>query len=173
MPSKNTVATEAVRRRPKAGKSLYESDFYSWARAQADALRTREPENLDWVNLAEEMEDLANRNADALESQAERLIAHLLKMDVAPSRLRHDNLRIWELSVRDARRKIKTILKRNPGLKPRANELFVEAWPGGRDQALAATAMPDGSIPESCPWDFERAMQEDFVPKSSSCESKQ
>ena len=161
-----------MRARPKDGKSLYETDFYSWARAQADALRTRELENLDWVNLAEEVEDLANRNADALESQAERLIAHLLKIEAAPPRMRHDNLRMWELSVRDARRKINTILKRNPGLKARANELFVEAWPGGRDQALAATSMPDEAIAENCPWNFEQAMQEDFVPKSSSRQSK-
>jgi hypothetical protein len=71
---------------------------------------------------------------------------------------------LWQLSVRDARRKIRAILKRNPGLKARANELFVEAWPGGRDQALAATGLPDEAIPETCPWTFQPAMEEDFEP---------
>ncbi len=121
-------------------------------------------ENLDWENLAEEVEDLANRNADALESQSERLIAHLLKIAVAPARIRDENLRLWQLSVRDARRKISTILKRNPGLKARTEDLFTEAWPGGRDQALAATGLPDEAIPEECPWTFEEAMDESFQP---------
>ncbi|HEY2106235.1 MAG TPA: DUF29 family protein [Candidatus Binataceae bacterium] len=54
--------------------------------------------------------------------------------------------------------------KKNPGLEARTKELFVEAWPGGRDQALAATRMPDEAIPETCPWTFEQAMEEGFEP---------
>ncbi len=156
-----SVATPA---RAGASNKHYQNDYYSWARAQARALRARRADNLDWENLAEEVEDLANRNADALESQSERLIGHLLKTAVAPSRIREENLRLWQLSVRDARRKIRAMLKRNPGLKARTHELFVEAWPGGRDQALAATGMPDEAIAETCPWTFEQVMEEDFEP---------
>lgn len=106
---------------------LHERDYYSWAIDQARALRSRKDSQLDWDNLAEEVEDLANRNADGLESQCERLIGHLLKIALAPPRIRNENLRLWQLSVRDPRRKIRTILKRNPGLKTRTAELFTEA----------------------------------------------
>jgi hypothetical protein len=80
--------------------------------------------------------------------------------------MRDENRRMWELSARDARRKIRTILKRNPGLKPSAQELFLEAWPGGRNQALAGTAKPDEAIPENPSWTFEQVMREDFIPKT-------
>ncbi len=64
--------------------------------------------------------------------------------------------------MRDVRRKIRTILKRNPGLKNRARELFIDAWPGGRDHALGALAMLDEAIPEGCPWTFAEAMDENL-----------
>jgi len=163
MSRKQTATPEAKRAHAQAN-SLYETDYYSWALAQARALRKRRPDQLDWMNLAEEVEDLANRNADALESQTERLIAHLLKIAVAPSRIRQENLRIWELSMRDAKRKIRTLLKRNPGLKHRANDVFREAWLGGRDQALAATGLPDEAIAENSPWTFQQIIEEEFMP---------
>jgi hypothetical protein len=46
--------------------TLYDQDSYSWALAQARALRERRLEELDWDNLAEEVGDLAGRHADAL-----------------------------------------------------------------------------------------------------------
>jgi hypothetical protein len=156
--------TTPVSTAPSATGSLYERDYYSWAMVQARALRDRKDSRLDWENLAEEVEDLANRNADALESQSEMLIGHLLKIALAPSGIRNENLRLWQLSVRDARRKIKTILKRNPSLKNRTDELFIDAWPGGRDHALGALALPDKAIPEACQWTSKRAMEDSFEP---------
>ncbi len=113
MPRKQIVMSVKTPTRSHRSQKLYQSDHYSRAVAQARALRGHRVENLDWENLAEEVEDLANRNADALESQSERLIGHLLKIVVAPSRLRDKNLRLWQLTVRDARRKISTILKKS------------------------------------------------------------
>jgi Domain of unknown function DUF29 len=150
---------------PDTTSSPYETDYYSWAIGQARALREHRNQDLDWENLAEEVEDLANRNADALESQGERLIGHLLKIAVAPARIKDQNLRLWRLSIRDARRRIRTLLKRNPGLKVRTAELFIEAWPGGRDHALAATGKPDEAIPEACLWTFDQAMDDGFEPR--------
>ena len=37
----------------------YESDLYEWTKEQADALRRRASNALDWDNLAEEIESLA------------------------------------------------------------------------------------------------------------------
>jgi hypothetical protein len=41
----------------------YQLDPYAWALEQARLLRERRAAELDWDNLAEEIEDLARRNA--------------------------------------------------------------------------------------------------------------
>ena len=147
-------------------RTPYESDPYSWAREQARALRGKRADQLDWDNLAEEVEDLANRHADALEGHCESLIEHLLKLAFAPELIRRDNLRLWRASVRNARYRIDILLKRNPGLNSRIGELFAEAWPLGRNQALGKLDLEDDAIPERQSWSFEQAMDEKFEPES-------
>jgi hypothetical protein len=146
-------------------RTPYESDPYSWAREQARALREKRAEQLDWDNLAEEVEDLADRHADALEGHCENLIEHLLELSYAAELIRRDNLRLWRASVRNARHRIATLLKRNPGLNSRAHELFAEAWPLGRNQALGKLDLDDAAIPERQLWSFEQAIDGKFEPE--------
>ena len=72
-----------------ATEDLYESDFYAWTRAQAGALRglaeARWNGPLDLARLAEEVEDLGSEQQWAVESQLERIIEHLLKLEYSPS----------------------------------------------------------------------------------------
>jgi hypothetical protein len=148
---------------PKAApvSQLYDRDYYTWACEQA---REHRVDEIDWENLAEEVDDLASRHADALESHCETLIEHLLKLGNAPVQMKKDNLRLWRATVRNARHRITLLLKRNPGLAPRAEELFDDAWPVGRNDALAKLGLDDDAIPESPSFSFQQAMNEDFLP---------
>jgi len=38
--------------------NLYERDYYAWLQDQVQALRERRIEEVDWENVAEEIEDL-------------------------------------------------------------------------------------------------------------------
>lgn len=49
--------------------NLYDSDTYTWALRQADALRRRAAGEIDWENVAEEIEDLARSDRRALRSR--------------------------------------------------------------------------------------------------------
>lgn len=44
-------------------ESLYERDYYTWTVEQARALKDHHVANLDWKNLAEEVEDLGKASA--------------------------------------------------------------------------------------------------------------
>lgn len=141
---------------------LYDNDNYSWALEQARALRERRADLLDWNNLAEEVGDLAGRQADALKSHYESLIEHLLKQSYAPQHVKRGNSRLWRLSVRNTRRRIRDLLKSNPGLKNRCAELFAQAWPYARDSVLGALNLEDATIPESPLWTLDQALADDF-----------
>jgi hypothetical protein len=157
---------ESLKRRPSS-QCTYQLDPYSWALEQARLLRERRTAELDWDNLAEEVEDLARRDAHALQSNCEVLIARLLKLTHAGEPQRRRNLRLWQLHARNARRRIVDLLAENPGLKSRTGELFAKAWPYGRDEALTALHADEKAIPEVCPWTFEQAEDEHFWPNSS------
>jgi len=155
----------AISAKPPVATSLYERDYCLWAQEQADALRERRPDLIDWANLAEEVEDLAGRYADALESHCKILVEHLPETANAVESVRRNNLRLWRISVRNARYEIRLLLRRNPSLRARCDELFADAWPVARNIALAKLDLDDEAIPEAPSFTFEQAVDENFDPE--------
>ncbi len=157
LPSKRNVGVSK--------SALYDQDSYSWALAQARALRERRSEELDWDNLAEEVGDLAGRHADALASHCEALVEHLLKLVYAPDPIKSGNQRLWRMSVRNARFRISDLLASNPGLKSIAADLFTKAWRYGRNEAIGKLDLAESAIPKQPLWTFEQAVDEKFDPE--------
>ena len=63
----------------------YDTDFFLWTQVQAAALRDGKAQELDWANLAEEIESLGKSDRRALGSRLEGLVMHLLKWHYQPS----------------------------------------------------------------------------------------
>lgn len=139
---------------------LYERDFYSWALEQAAHLRARRFAELDLENLAEEVEDLAKREAKELQSRYETLLAHLLKWEFQPEQRSHS----WAGTIRRERNKIAEHLDDNPGLKPRRAELFAKAFKSAREDAAIEMNLPVDRFPAACPCTLDQAMDETFWP---------
>jgi hypothetical protein len=135
---------------------LYERDYYTWIQEQVRALREHRVENLDWPNLAEEIEDLGKSEKRALKSRIAKLLEHLLKMAYASDRVWQSNSRGWELSVENAREAAGELVEENPGLRPFLNEIFTGAYRTARRDALRALRMPNSAIPETPPWTVEQ-----------------
>ncbi len=60
---------------------LYERDVVAWAEAQAEALRRRSANEIDWENVAEEVGDVGGAVVKACESQVINILAHFLKIE--------------------------------------------------------------------------------------------
>jgi hypothetical protein len=109
------------------GKSLYERDFVLWTEQQATALRmaarTGTNQALDWENLAEEIESLGRSDRRELQSQIQRIIRHLLKLQFSAA---SDPRRGWRESVVDGRSQAELVLADSPSLQPQL-EQFVSA----------------------------------------------
>lgn len=59
---------------------LYQRDIVAWAEAQAEALRKRSANEIDWENVAEEVGDVGGNIVRACESQVINILAHFLKI---------------------------------------------------------------------------------------------
>lgn len=136
----------------------YEDDLFTWVQEQAALLRAGRLEEIDAANIAEELSDVGNEQLDKLESAITVLTMHLLKWDYqAESRSRS-----WMLTVREQRRRIERLLRKNPGLRPILQAAIADGYADGRDRALDETGLADDAIPEVCPYSFEDMMMREI-----------
>lgn len=78
--------------------NLYHSDFYLWAKGQAEALRAagegkRGSNAVEWERVAEEVEDLGKSDVHASESLTVQILIHLYKLAWTQ---RHEPKGHWE-----------------------------------------------------------------------------
>ena len=143
----------------------YETDFYAWAQAQAEALRAKDWAAVDVTNLLEEVEGLAERHRSAIEHQLERLVIHLLKYQYQ-SNERPRRGRGWRVSITSARHEISKVIRRNPSLHAYPADCLMNAYRYARRQAALQTDLPLATFPEVCPWPTEQVLDDDFWPEA-------
>ena len=151
-------------------EQLYQEDFYAWTRDQAAALRRLADERwngpLDLLHLAEEVEDLGSEQQWAVESQLERIIEHLLKLEHSPSR---NPRRQWMISVVDARgeieRRMTATIRREvePALLNRYRRARRKAELALLDQGEADAA---AALPDPCPYAFDELLADEWWPRN-------
>jgi hypothetical protein len=139
----------------------YEADFYSWTREQADALKRRSANELDWENLAEELETLGRTEARELYSRYVVLLTHLLKWSIQPDR----RGRSWSNTIQVQRRELEKHLRHNPGLKAVEAEEFRDAYARARLEASSETDMDVSAFPEASPFTMDQAKDADWMPE--------
>jgi hypothetical protein len=141
--------------------SLYERDYYTWAVEQARALKEHRFEDLNWENLADEVEGLAKTEKRELKGRLQVLLLHLLKWQFQPSR----RSRNWRTTIVVQRREIQHHLQDNPGLRPYIADVLSRAYELAQleisGRFLRKTAPQPAS---SSPWTFEQVMDEQFWP---------
>lgn len=118
-------------------KSLYDRDCYTWAREQADALKRRDFDAVDWENVIEEIEALGRSEERSLKSQYARVMEHFLKLQYREPR-ETEPVAGWVRSVKGARGEIEEVLQDSPGLEGKRDELFAKAWLNARRRAINA-----------------------------------
>jgi len=162
-----TVMSKAAKISPPTlpPADLYERDYYTWTQEQARALREHRLEELDWTNVAEEIEDLGKREKRALRSQLIRLVSHLIKFAYARDVMWTNNSRGWELSIRGARREALMYLDENPGLRPHVPQIFQSAYGSARLEVMKTLRLPDSAIPEAPPWALDEILDDAFLPR--------
>jgi hypothetical protein len=144
---------------------LYDRDYYAWVQHQVRALREHRTEEVDWENVAEEIDDLGKSEKWSLESHLETLIEHLLKLAYPQGLIRERNTRLWQGTTKLARAKIRRRLRQSPSLGGTMDELFAAAYEDGRTRMLARTKLPESLVPTVSPWTLEQVLDDNFLPK--------
>jgi hypothetical protein len=139
---------------------LYDEDFILWTEQQATLLRRRaageliNDAELDWQNLAEEIEAVGGNTRRELRHRLVRLLQHLLKWHYQPER----RSRSWRATIRTQRQEIEDLLADNTSLRAKLPEFFAVAFPRARADALEETGLL--GLPEVLPFTIEQALSE-------------
>src|SRR5277367_4075227 len=94
--------------------SEYDTDILLWSERQADALRRRATNEIDWDNVAEEIESVGNEQRHAVESLLINIMQHLLQITAWPtaSAVSH-----WQHEIDGWRVQVNRRLRRGPKLR--------------------------------------------------------
>ena len=106
-------------------QELYQQDFVAWCNDTVTKLKTGDFSEIDTDSLIEEIEGLAGRDRRELKSRLEVLLDHLLKRlyVTAP-----DDYRGWELTIREQRRQLQSLLEQSPSLRKDWITAFPKSW---------------------------------------------
>ena len=156
--------TDIDRRRRRMAESVrvmnaYDQDFFAWTQAQADALRRRATDELDWINLEDEIRSLGNRERREIRKLLARLLAWLLQWRYQPD---HQCPR-WRASIREARSRIALTIKDSPSLASFPGEALADAYRSAlNDRDI--NYLDSRDVPTACPWSAEQVLDIEFWP---------
>ena len=122
--------------------SDYDTDVYAWSQRQGALLRRLaagervNDADLDWPNIAEEIETVGRSERSAVASHIATIIEHLIKLQASPT---VEPRAGWQITVVRARRDVQRLLRENPSIRPQIEATIVEELLAARK--LAAMAM--------------------------------
>jgi hypothetical protein len=125
---------------------MYDTDVLLWSEQQAELLRRRaagelvNEAELDWPNIAEEIEALGKSERRELRNRIATLLDHLIKLQASPAT---EPRTVWRRTVREQRRGIQRLLKESPSLGQAVPGIIAEELSGAREEALACLADND------------------------------
>ena len=144
--------------------TTYDGDFKVWTETQARALRGRRAAELDWENLAEEIESLGRSDQREVKSRLTTLLVHLLKWRYQPEK-RSDS---WADTIARERLELPFIFEQSPSLVSFAEAAFAKAYRLARSEAARQTGLPIRHLPIEPPFSVDDVLDPDFWPDNPS-----
>ena len=145
---------------------LYEQDYYLWLTTTANQLKERQLHNLDINNLVEEIESMGRSEKQALQSNLQIVLMHLLKYKYQPEKRSNS----WRYTILEHRDRIETSLEDSPSLKAYLLEVFDKCYQKARKKAATETGLPINQFPSQSPFTPKETLDPDYLPASSSNE---
>jgi hypothetical protein len=143
---------------------LYETDHYRWLEEQAELLREGRLEDIDALNSISEFEELAVGDRASVESHAEMVVEHLLKLHYSPA---DRPRRGWRLTVTRHRgrssKQLTTTLRHL--LEASLEEVFEDARRAALI-GLEVDRVPADRLPIECPYTLEQILDRDSLPEN-------
>ncbi|WP_181704583.1 DUF29 domain-containing protein [Chthonobacter rhizosphaerae] len=139
---------------------LYEEDFFAWTQEQAAKLRGRAHNDIDWDNLAEEIDSVGRSQKREIRSRLIKLLAHLLKWEHQPERRSMS----WQTTIGEMRTHIDGLIEDSPSLAAFPESVIDQAYATARREAAEEMRRDLRTLPDRCPYDVRDSLDYGFMP---------
>lgn len=138
----------------------YDFDVIAWATEQARLLRERRISELDYDNIAEELEGMSRSQKRELKNRFTVLLMHLLKWQYQPEH----RCKSWVSTITGQRREIEMLIDDMPSIRNEfdTKEWQLKAWDKAVDEASTETTIFRENFPKICPWLIDEILGEWF-----------
>src|SRR5208282_161285 len=115
--------------------SHYDADVYAWSARQGALLRRLaagervNDADLDWPNIAEEIEAVGRSERSALSSHIGNVLEHLIKLQASPAIEPRGG---WQETIARARGEIERLLEDSPSMRPAVAATIARELPRAR-----------------------------------------
>lgn len=140
---------------------IYEQDFSLWLEQAVQLLREGNLEALDIENLVEEIESMGRSERQAVKSNLEIILMHLLKYKYQSEKRSNS----WRYTLLEHRRRLAEAFKASPSLKRYFLQEFKDCYLGARKLASVETGIPIMTFPIDTPFTPEQTLDEDYLPE--------
>ena len=141
---------------------LYEQDHYLWLQQTLEKIKQKNTNDLDWENLAEEIEALTRSERNKINSYLYRLLIHLLCYQYWYTE-RSWSGKGWQIEIRNFRFELEQLLE-SKTLHNYYLESLDKIYPKSRKAALEKSSLPANLLPEKCPYTPEQILDFDYLP---------
>lgn len=144
----------------KTPDTLYERDFHAWLVDQAETLRARSADDIDWDNLAEEVESVGLSQKREIRDRLGVLLMHLLKWEHRPAQRSHS----WQSTISEQRAHIQGLLELSPSLGRFPEEAMDWSYRWAARHAARETMLTAATFPQEPPYNAAQALDDSFMP---------
>ena len=141
-------------------QDLYEQDFCLWIEQAVNLLAENRLTELDRENLIEEIKDMGNSQKNALESNLEIVLMHLLKYKYQPEKRSNS----WLSTLFEHRRRLQKAFKTSPSLKRYFLEEFIDCYEAARESASLETGLDINLFPSESIFTHDQVFDKSYFP---------
>jgi Domain of unknown function DUF29 len=142
-----------------------EADLYAWLLHQANELRSRQPDFIDWSELAEELDEVVALARKETVSRLRTVLTHLLKWKYQTEGRDEQS---WRSTIVRERLDLSILLQSTNLRNYLTSDGYALAYHQARQQAGSEMRLDrhawDQLFPAVCEWDYDTILNVEFLP---------
>lgn len=153
LPPVAEMSSPSTSEAPCSLTSLYEEDEIAWLERSVEMIEAGDTTKLDFLHLAEFLQDMAIAQRREVQSRLVTLLMHLLKWTYQPS----NRGASWTNTIQNQRLELELIFK-NKTLRRHGESIISESYDIAVRYASTETRMKRSDFPDVCPFSLDEAL---------------